>query len=249
MAKNVKKISKIKTKKKNWYKILAPKSFGSKEIGESYLASLDKAVGRFLTVNLKELTGNIKDQHAQVSFKISKVDGSTLHTKTMGFKLTSAYIKRLVRKNTTKLDDCLVLKTKDGKDVILKPVCVTLHRTQRSTRTKLRKQIAASFQEELAKFDFDTFVGNVVNRKILFNIKKKLHKIFPVKEVAIRVLILKDSKGRKEAEVEIEATPKVKEEPQVENEEVALEIQEVEELPEEESDEKEEFQVEEEKEE
>lgn len=235
MAKKDKKVSKIKIKKKNWYKVLAPKMFGSKEIGESYLSSPDKAVGRSLTVNLKELTGNIKDQHAQVSFKISKVDGSVLQTKTTGFMLTSAYIKRLVRKNTTRLDDYLVLKTKDNQEVIIKPICIALHKTQRSIRTELRKQIAMAFKEELSKVDFDTFVLNVVNRKILFNVKKRLHKVFPVKEVSIRVLVLKDSKGRKEAEVEIEAGSKAGEGHQVEKEEVAVEVQEVEEFPEDES--------------
>ena len=57
MAKTKKKISKIKTKKKIWFKIFAPKLFGQKEMGESYLSAADQAVGRKLKVNMKELTG------------------------------------------------------------------------------------------------------------------------------------------------------------------------------------------------
>ena len=38
--KSKKKVSKIKVKKKVWYKVIAPKIFGNKEIGESYLQAL-----------------------------------------------------------------------------------------------------------------------------------------------------------------------------------------------------------------
>ena len=68
MAKAKKKVSKIKVKKKIWYKVIAPKIFAQKEIGESYLSDPAKAVGRKLSVNLKELTGNIKSQNVYIGF-------------------------------------------------------------------------------------------------------------------------------------------------------------------------------------
>ena len=40
--KDKKKVSKIKVKKKTWFKIVAPKIFGNKEIGESYLVDVEK---------------------------------------------------------------------------------------------------------------------------------------------------------------------------------------------------------------
>ena len=54
MAKIVKKVSRIKTKKKKWFPIFAPKFMGQKEIGETYLDQPEPAVGRTLKVNLKE---------------------------------------------------------------------------------------------------------------------------------------------------------------------------------------------------
>lgn len=190
MAKKDKKVSKIKIKKKNWYKIISPRVFGSKEIGETYLVSADKAIGRPLKVNLRELTGNMKDQNTYVSFRINKADGSVLQTNVIGLELTPASIKRMVRKNTTRLDDCFKLKTKDNRTVIVKPLCIAQYRTQRSVRTMIRKQIRSYLQEELAKFTFDTFIANLINHKLLLNLKKKLHKVFPLKEVNIRVLKL-----------------------------------------------------------
>ncbi|MDP3989992.1 MAG: hypothetical protein Q8Q01_02190 [archaeon] len=194
MAKKDKKVSKIKIKKKNWYRILSPRVFGSKEIGETYLVSADKAIGRPLKVNLRELTGNMKDQNTYASFRINKVEGSVLQTKVIGLELTPASIKRMVRKNTTRLDDCFKLKTKDGQTVIIKPLSITQHKTQRSVRTMLQKQIRSFLQEELSKVTFETFVADLINRKMLLNLKKKLHVVFPLKEVNIRVLKLDEKK-------------------------------------------------------
>ena len=142
MAKDTKKkVSRVKGKRKTWFKVLAPKLFGEKEIGESYLGSSEKSVGRLLKVNLRELTGNSKDQNVYVDLEISSVDGSTLKTSTTGFKLTAAFVKRLVRKNADKVDDFFILKTKEGKEVILKLLVITKNKVQRSVKTELRKKL------------------------------------------------------------------------------------------------------------
>jgi small subunit ribosomal protein S3Ae len=194
--KDKKKVSRIKTKKKVWYKILAPKLFGNKEIGESYLVSPDVAVGRTLKINLRELTGSMRDQNVYIKFQIAQVEGSVLKTVALGYQLTPAHVKRVVRKNTARLDDYFTLKTKTGDNVTLKSLLITLHKTQRSTKTQLRKQLGILLEEEMGNVDFDTFISNIVNGKIQTGIKKKLSKIFPVKEVAIRSLHKKASKKK-----------------------------------------------------
>ena len=65
------KVSRIKAKKKAWFPIISPKLFGSKEMGETYNVSAKNAVGRTIKVNLKDLTGDIKDQNAYANFAIS----------------------------------------------------------------------------------------------------------------------------------------------------------------------------------
>src|SRR3989344_2631054 len=120
MAKDAKKVSKIKIKKKLWYKIVAPRLFGQKEIGETYLTSPDSALGRSMKINLRDLNGNVKDQNSYISFKVNKADGSLLRTSTTGYELTPTYVKKLVRKNTDRLDDAFTLKTKNKNDVVVK---------------------------------------------------------------------------------------------------------------------------------
>ena len=50
----VKKQSRIKTKKKAWFKIVAPAVFGKRELGETYVTSAESAMGGMLKINLKD---------------------------------------------------------------------------------------------------------------------------------------------------------------------------------------------------
>ena len=108
-----KKVSRIKTRKKAWFKIFAPQVFGNKEIGETYLPAAENALGRLLKISLKDITGNVKDQNAYIGFKIAKAEGSALRTEVISYQLTPASVKRLVRKNTARLDDYFTFTTKD----------------------------------------------------------------------------------------------------------------------------------------
>jgi len=190
MAKVKKKISKIKVKKKTWFKVLAPKSFGSQEMGETYLTSADVAIGRVMSVNLRNLTGSIRDQNVQITFRIGKVEGSTLKTDTIGYELLSSYIKRQVRKNTNRLDDYHKHALKNGTEIICKTFMITRSKAQRATCSALRNALEVFLREEFSQLDINGIINNLVNKKIQTAAKKKLQKIYPLKEVSIRSLKL-----------------------------------------------------------
>lgn len=192
MAKTeTKKVSKIKIKKKVWYPILSPKLFGQKEVGENYLTSADTAIGRQLQVNLRDLTGNVKDQNVYLHFQISRLEGNTLHTEVIGYFLTPAHVKRLVRKNSNRLDDYFLFTDRNGRKLVVKTLMITANKAQRSACSLLRKQLKELLSTEIGKSDVDTFVGDLVNRKVLGLMRKTLSKVHPLKEVAIRVLKVK----------------------------------------------------------
>ena len=218
MAKQDKKeASKLKIKRKIWYSLFAPKAFASREIGESYLSEAQAAIGRKVQANLRDLTGNPKDQNAYVNFRISKVNGNRLDTEAIGYELTPSFIKRAVRKNTNRMDDYFVLRTKEGKKVIVKTLMITLHKVQRSKRAALKKLLDAALKEEIVKVDFENFVINTINYRLQSGIKKRLAKIYPLKELAIRKLVLEEHAKL------MEPTAEVKEEVKEETTEAAAE--------------------------
>src|SRR3989338_9835963 len=98
-----KKVSKIKVKKKLWFKIIAPSIFGNKEVGESYLTSSESALGRKMKLNLKDITGNIKDQNVYISFQVHKANNNMLQTLVVGYELIPSAVKRMVRKMTSRI--------------------------------------------------------------------------------------------------------------------------------------------------
>ena len=219
-------LGRVNTARKIWYKIVAPKLFGQMELGETYLASPDQAVGRKVKINLKDLTGNVKDQNAYVNFLVDGIEGTTLKASAVGYELTATHVKKLVRKNTNRLDDYFVLRSKDGKVLIAKTLMITQSKAQRSVQKQLRQTLKALLAEELKNTSFEMFIGNLVSRKVQITAKKTLHKIFPLNEVAIRVLSLKKNPTAQEGEMQQEAT--TTEEPTLE---VAEEIADAEESP------------------
>lgn len=232
MAKKETQTSKIKIKKKLWYRILAPQIFGQKEIGETYLSSPEDALGRSMKINLKDLTGNVKDQNIYIDFKVNKVDGSVLKASIKGYQLAATHVKKLVRKNTDRMDDYFVFKSKDGKEVVLKSIIITAHKTQRSVRKQLRTQLKSFFEKELKENDFVTFVNDLVTRKIQAGVRKQLHKIYPLKEATVRMLFIKEQisdKDKNEVKAEEpvprkEETKEIKKEPTLPLEEEAEEV-------------------------
>lgn len=181
-------LARVNTARKIWYRIVGPKLFGQMELGETYLTSPEGAMGRNLKVNLKDITGNMKDQNAYVKFTIDEVEGSTLKASASGFELTATYVKRMVRKNTDRLDDYLVFKTKDGRNVVIKTLLVTQAKAQRSVLKQLRQKMKAYLADEVKNNTFETVIVNLVSRKTQMTLKKILYKIYPINEAAVRVL-------------------------------------------------------------
>jgi len=181
-------LARVNTARKIWYRIVGPKLFGQMELGETYLASPEGAVGRNLKINLKDITGNVKDQNAYVKFTVDEVEGTTLKASASGYELTATSVKRMVRKNTNRLDDYLVFKTKDGRNVVIKTLLVTQTKAQRSVLKQLRQKMKAFLAEEVKNNTFEMVVTNLVSRKTQMTLKKLLYKIYPINEAAVRVL-------------------------------------------------------------
>ena len=181
-----KKVSRIKTKKKFWFKIISPSVFGEKEIGESYLPSAESGVGRMTDIALKEVTGNVKDQNAYLRFKISGAKNSMLQAELVGYHLSPSYVRRAVKKSTNRIDYYFTGRLKDGKYAIIKCLLVTLRKVQRSLRSRLQRQLQDFVREEMRNNTSDAFLSAVAYGKVQQAARKKLNKLYPLRELALR---------------------------------------------------------------
>ena len=183
-------VSRIKAKKKSWFKIISPKNLGFKELGETYLTAPETAIGRQVSITLKELTGNVKDQNAYVHFYITGAQMGKLQTELIGYSLTPSYVRRAVKKNVDRMDDYMILTSKEGKKFVVKTLMITVHKTKRSVGSLLRKTLQEGLQEEAGKIDFEGFIAEVVYQKVQQALRKKLAKVYPIRELALREVSL-----------------------------------------------------------
>jgi ribosomal protein S3AE len=212
-------MAEIKSKKKVFVKILAPKQFNNQVIGESLVLDPRVLLERKVKMNMMSLTNDPKSQNVQVKFKITGLKGDSVETEIIGYKLLPAFVKRLVRKDKRRVDDCFLLKTKDNKVVVVKMFLLTLNSTSKSVATNLRRTVMNSLALKVSKLSFESFMVDLVTHRIQNTLRGELAKIYPLKQCEVRSLeVVEGKKAEKAKVVEVKEAPKaeVKEAPKAE---------------------------------
>src|ERR1051325_4723362 len=130
---------KDKWKTKQWYSLLAPPMFNKTPIAETLSDDPNKVLGRVASTTLQDLTGDFKLMHVKMDFQVHTVTGTQGETHFVGHSLTSDYVRRLIRRNHSKISHVVDVTTKDGGVIRVKPFAVTDRRSQSSQQTKLRE--------------------------------------------------------------------------------------------------------------
>ena len=191
MAKSSKKVKTIdKWRKKKFYSLFAPKLFQERELGQSAAYEPTNLLGRRVPVNLMVLTGNVKKQHINVTFKVVKVQGDSAYTDISKYEIVAAAIKRKVRRQKDRIDNSFKAVTKDNKLVRIKPMIITVSKTSRAVRSELRKALKRFLTNFMAKNDYDSLMNDIINEKLQKEAKFSLSKIAPLRSIDIRSLIL-----------------------------------------------------------
>ncbi|MBN2368226.1 hypothetical protein JXC34_04345 [Candidatus Woesearchaeota archaeon] len=209
MAKNTKKsLKQAKVKKKRWIHIFSPTYLGEKQIGETYLDEAENALGKTISVNLMHITGDIKNQNADVKFEVSDAKDNKLNTRLIRYTFSNSSIKRYVRRRMSRIDDSIVIMTKDNKKIRIKPFLLTRQKVSKSVQYNLR----ATLKEELIKLvknaDYDELFLKVIKYSIQKELKDKLNAIYPVKSLEIRILKEEKHHASKESQVGVKKVSK-----------------------------------------
>ncbi len=177
-------------KKKNWYPIISPKSMGQKELGEMPLFEAAGGLNRKIEVNLREVTGNMPDQNYYLSLKVVSTNGNQLHTELWGYYLTPTYFKHVGRRKSGRLILSFLGVSADKKLVRIKPFLSTVFPANRAVSAALRGKVEMLLKAELAKVPFENFVLSLMSNKIQSEARKLLSKIFPLRELQIKSVLL-----------------------------------------------------------
>lgn len=217
------KVSKIK---KKWYQILAPKEFNEMLIGETPCLDPRLLIGKIMTINLMGITRDIKKQNINMTFRVTGLKENKAETEIIGYKVMPAFIKRIIRKGRNNLHDSFVCKTSDEKDVRLKSLVITVNKTKGAVVNSLMKALRVNLTDYVRKITYKELVNELVSHKLQSNLKISLRKIYPLRSLEIKEMLLETKKkavGKKESKESIkveeesnEAEEKKPDEPQAE---------------------------------
>jgi len=175
-----------KWKSKKWIDVIAPKMFHSRHLGQTIASDSRKVVGRIITVNLSEVTGDHGSrQKVKLKFKIEKMIEEQAQTKFLGHIVPQESRRTAVRKRSTKVYVNQKVRTRDDKEFNVKSSIVMDRSANRSTKTEISKKFAEILLKEARDAKFSDFISNVLNNRVSITAKRELHKIYPVKHIII----------------------------------------------------------------
>ncbi|MEM4240232.1 MAG: hypothetical protein QXM31_01275 [Candidatus Woesearchaeota archaeon] len=201
-------------KKKVWLPIIAPGLFNNQPIGDMYLADDADPAGRRVSVSLMTLTGDPQRQNIHITFEVTKKENNQLLTKTVGFMIVPAAVRKMMRRARERIDDSFVVKSKDGIAVRVKPVLITRGRAKSSVMKDMRSQMRIFVARSLAGIAFLDFIKELVAHRFQRQLQDALRKIYPLQVCELRDVHIETSeKGLKNILAAPPAAPKPAEKP------------------------------------
>jgi len=170
---------------KNWYQVLAPAEFNRANIGETLADEPDKMIGRIMESTLGDITGDWAKQNTKMIFKIEEIGGNSAYTAFIGHEMTKDYMRSLVKRRTTKIDANMVVTTKDGAKLRLKPMVFTVKRARTSQIESIRKIMVEIIIKRSKELTFNELVADVVNGKVAAEVYKATKNIYPLRRVEV----------------------------------------------------------------
>jgi len=176
--------------KKKWHPVSAPALLKGGVIGELYVADPETLVGRHVTLNVMNVTGDPRKQNLKARMIIHKVEGGVAKTVLTGLEMVPSSLKRYVRRKRDKVDDSFIVKTKEGLHVRVKPLIITASNTSNAVLTKLRLTARKLVADAFSKNTYTGVLEQVLKGELQKKVKPILSKITLVRNFEVRVLRL-----------------------------------------------------------
>lgn len=172
-------------KVKQWYQIVAPKIFNQVEIGET-LGVEDQLNGRTMQVLVSDLTGDSRKTHIKLKLEVDGIEAGKATTRIKELELLRGYMRSIVRRRSTKIDEAITVTTRDNAKVRVKPLLVTARLCTSSQATAIRSIIRKVVEDAARDRTFDAFMLDLVSEKLPKDIRQAVTKLYPVKNAEIR---------------------------------------------------------------
>lgn len=146
----------------------------------------DALIGRVIKLDLTRI---LKGKNIDASIVIKK-DGEKLVGEFFAINLLPSFIRRMIRKNISYVEDSFVAQGKEGK-IIIKPYMITRKRIHSLVRKALRNKAKEVILDAVKEQDNREIFFSILNGSLQKVIAVNLKKIYPLSFIEIRVAKLK----------------------------------------------------------
>ena len=142
----------------------------------------DGLVGKFITMDLTRI---LKGKNAEASFEIVK-EGNGLVGKPHNLLILPSYIRRIMRKGVSYVEDSFVCKTKDG-TIILKPFMLTRKKVHRRVRNSLNQKTREILGKTLPEKTTEEVFSLIFSSRLQKVLSVELKRIYPLSFFEFRI--------------------------------------------------------------
>jgi len=174
-----------KWKKKTWFTIIAPKEFDRKELGHTIAEKEENVLNRTVRVNVRDLANQLKKQHISITFKVTEVKGSKAYASAIGHEIKEGYMRKFVRRRSSKVEVVQTVQIKNGDSLRVKTVAITSVKAFRQKETDIRKTMKNVVEQTVANQDSQQIISDIVFGNIPQKIFDEVKRISPVKRIEI----------------------------------------------------------------
>ena len=171
---------------KNWYEIQAPSIFDQDTVSETPAEKESQVINRTVRENLNDLMENADKYYADVSLKVTDVEGSKAFTEIDEMECSSEFVSRMIREGSDRFDYVYDLETADDKKVRIKFVGATLRKTSSEKLSAVRTKIRQVLEEKGDSQSYEEIMENIFTDNLQEEIRDKADEIYPFRQLEIR---------------------------------------------------------------
>ena len=175
-----------KWRMKDWYNINSPAYFGGRNLTSVPASSEGNVIGRTVEATLYDITEDFSQQHLKLYFQVISVKGREADTVFKGHEYTGDYLRSLVRRGSTRIDNIVNVTTKNGYRLRVSVVAFSVMRVRKAQLSSVRETMRRVLTEKAAILNFDQFVQEAVLGKIGSDIYNDAKKVAPLRHVGVR---------------------------------------------------------------
>jgi small subunit ribosomal protein S3Ae len=173
-------------KSKEWFNIEAPAYLNRAIVGNTMAGDPSLLLGRNIETTVGELTNDMTKNNTKVILRINNVVGETATTDLVGHELTTDYVRSIVKRQTSRIDANIEVRTRDGYVIRVKPTCFTIKRARSSQIKAIREVMIEIVKRRATESDFETFMQEAILGRLSAGIYRQAKFIYPLRRVEIR---------------------------------------------------------------